>query len=92
MKLVGRSIGTIVVVFFYWLVYYFTLPTLSLAYFDGFMYIGIGVIIAIALIVWWVYAFTYEEKVFIVPGTVAGIFILVTVVCAIAGRSKLSTL
>lgn len=85
MKLVGRSIGTIVVVFFYWLVYYFTLPTLSLAYFDGFMYIGIGVIIAIVLIVWWVYAFTYEENVFIVPGTVAGIFILVTVVCAIAG-------
>ncbi len=86
MKLVGRSIGTIVVAFIYWLVYYFTLPTLSLAYFDGFMYIGIGVIIAIVLIVWWVYAFTYEKKIFIVPSAVAIIFfILVTVICAIAG-------
>ena len=64
MKVIERIIGTIVVTFLYGLVYYITLPTLSLAYLDGAVYIGMGVIIIIALITWWLSLLKKFEKSF----------------------------
>lgn len=52
MKIV-KGIVTIFVSFLYWLLYQLWFPTLSLAYFDGFIFIGIGVIALAALLGWW---------------------------------------
>ena len=38
MQYVGKVIGTAVSAFIVWLVYYLTLPPLSLAYFGGFLF------------------------------------------------------
>lgn len=51
---VFKGIVTIVVAFLYWLCYQLFLPTLSLAYLDGFAFIGIGVVLAITLIAMWI--------------------------------------
>ncbi len=87
MKVIGRVIGTIVAAFLYWLVYYITLPTLSLAYLDGFIYIGIGIIIIIALIVWWLLlSKEFEKSLYAIPITGIALFIIL-VGGAIAGSS-----
>lgn len=87
MKVIGRVIGTIVAAFLYWLVYYITLPTLSLAYLDGFIYIGIGIIIIIALIVWWLLlSKEFKKSLYAIPITVIALFIIL-VGGAIAGSA-----
>ena len=87
MKVIGRVIGTIVAAFLYWLVYYITLPTLSLAYLDGFIYIGIGIIIIIALIVWWLLlSKEFKKSFYAIPITVIALFIIL-VGGAIAGSA-----
>lgn len=50
-----KGLGTIIAAFLYWLLYYFWMPTLSLAHIDGFVFIGIGVILLCAIISMWLY-------------------------------------
>lgn len=85
MKVVGKSIVTFVVAFFYWLLYYITLPTLSLAYFSGFCYIGLGIIIAVSLIAWW--ASSNEGLCISVGGVATLIFFGVMIIGAVVGSA-----
>ena len=91
MKVIERIIGTIVVTFLYGLVYYITLPTLSLAYLDGAVYIGMGVIIIIALITWWLSLLKKFEKSFNAIGISFIIFFVMLILGYIAGSALLNS-
>ncbi len=48
-----KGINTALVIIFYGLLYYFWLPTLSIFYFDGFLFFGIGIALLIYLVSLW---------------------------------------
>ena len=63
MKYVGKCIGSLASAFLVWLMYYLTLPTLSLAYFGGFLFFAIvALVIALNIMMW---ASDYESDRFI---------------------------
>lgn len=51
---IGKLVTSVLTALVLWLIYYFTLPTLSLAYFDGFLYIAFAVIAVIANVALWI--------------------------------------
>lgn len=82
---VTKGIITVVVAFLYWLLYQLWLPTLSLAYVDGFLFIGLGVVLAATLVAMWISG--EDEYKIKIPGfTLAG-FIGLLIFCSIAGSA-----
>lgn len=76
-----KVFGTVFVALLYWLLYWLWLPTLSIAYVDGFVFIAIGVIAAVALIAWW-FAPDGELE---YPGTIASLAFCIASVILIIG-------
>lgn len=53
MKYVGKCFGSLASALFVWLVYYLTLPTLSIAYFGGFFFFAfVALVIAVNIMMW----------------------------------------
>lgn len=80
-----KGILTIMTVAVYGILYYLLLPPLSLAYAEGFIFIGLGVIMAIALITWW-FSEEYDYH-FVIPGRAVIIFLLLILVGTIGSTS-----
>lgn len=77
---VAKGIVSSLVVGFFFLWYELTLPTLSLAYFDGFLFIGFAAVALVALICWW----TSDEDEFRGKPVVVSAIVLI-VLCIIGG-------
>lgn len=70
------------------LIYQLWLPTLSLAYFDGFLFISLCVIVLAALISLWIMKEDGKRDIkynFIIPGVALGIFFGILIIGMIAG-------
>lgn len=81
MKIV-KIIITICTVVFYGILYYLWLPTLSLAYFDGFAFVSLGVLFLSGIISMWASGeYSYEYM----PHATAITFIVVVVIAIIVG-------
>ena len=77
MKYVGKTIGTAVSALIVWLVYYLALPTLSIAYADGFWFFAI-VAFMVAVNIWlWASDFECEEFVCWPMGVVIAIAVII---------------
>ena len=82
---IAKGIVTLIVAILYGLIYYLTLPTLSLWHGEGFLFIGVGVILVAALLAWWI-SDEYEYK-FSIPLSAIVLFIVVGIIGAIGSTA-----
>lgn len=83
-----KTFLTLILLFFYWLLYYLWQPTLSLAYFDGFFFIVIGVIVLAILISLWICGDDLYDYPIMIPGIVIAV-ITIIMICGGIGSSAL---
>lgn len=81
---IGKVFASIFTVFVLWLVYYITLPTWSLAYVGGFLYIGLCLILVIANVVMWISGY---EKGAITVGIGAAFILILFLGGAVVGST-----
>lgn len=80
-----KGIVTLVVAFLFWLLYQLWLPTLSLAYVDGFIFFGMALIALVAIVTWW---FSDEDDYKIkIPGLAAAGFMGFLIFCGAIGSA-----
>lgn len=82
---IAKGIVTLIVAILYGLIYYFTLPTLSLGNLEGFIYIGPGVILAAALLAWWIS--DEDEYKFSIPLSAIFLFLVVLIIGALGSTA-----
>ncbi len=80
-----KSLGTIVSIGVYALLYYVWLPTISLAYLDGFIFIGIGVVLGAAIIGWWIATSNKNVDEYGIIGTFSGVACVVFIILLLGG-------
>lgn len=81
-----KIIVTVVSLFAYWLLYQLWLPTLSMEYFDGFLFFAIGAVALVALISWWV---SPEYENYVAPSLMVAVVLIIGIilVCGAIGSS-----
>lgn len=85
----AKTLVSIFAAFLLWVVYQLWLPTLSPAYFDGFLFIAICAIIGAALFAWWTYK-EEDKHPYKIPIVIFAIAIIALVIGLIAGSSPVN--
>ncbi len=81
-----KTVISVLAVVLYALMYYIMLPPLSFAYFSGFVFIALGVILIAALVGWWITP-EYDNYKFGLPLVAAIIFIAIFIIGGIGGSA-----
>lgn len=84
MKYVVKSFATIGAILLAWVVYYTTLPTLSIAHLSGALYIGFDLILLVAVICMWASNSDNDRLIFIPIVVVGAVVVIIIAIGAIA--------